>query len=280
LPSRPPFLQLVAGPQIAVAARRMLAYLHFPLAAMRPLLLLCVLPVLTLAFAPAHAQSGFAVGDSATDGKGVSLPAQPMAWRYATLEAAQDAFERQAGRLAPNSILTFRLPNVDAGGATSLVELVQRSQRTPLPMVAPGAFLLAGSGAGADEARVVVNRDFPPGQMKHPTVRVRSYDVPPGVVRMGDVRLACQAQMAMAKTVGFKVHAALGAASLFGFDVCNKVTVAFFDAPGNPFNTIVVDDGERHARLAASAPDALTLGDKQWSDDARISFTWQGQAVR
>jgi hypothetical protein len=253
----------------------MLAYLQFPVDAMRPVFLLC----LFAALAPAHAQSGFTIGHSATDAKGAPLPAQQMAWRYTTLEAAQDAFERQAPRFAPNSILTFRLA-VDAGDTTSRVDLVEGTDRTPLPMVAPGAFLLASAGAGADDALVVANRDFPPGQMTHPAVRVRSHDVPPGVVRMGDARLACQAQMAMAKTAGFKVYAALGAASLFGFDVCNKLAVTVFDAPASRFDTIVVDDGARHASLAASAPDAPTLGDRQWSDNARVSFTWQGQPVR
>jgi hypothetical protein len=76
------------------------------------------------------------------------------------------------------------------------------------------------------------------------------------------------------------VYAALGAARLFGFDVCNKLAVTVFDAPARRFDTIVVDDGERRASLAAGAPDAPTLGDRQWSDNARISFTWQGQAVR
>ena len=245
---------------------------------MRPLILPGLLTALALV--PAHAQSGFAIGHATLDSKSQPLSAQPMAWRYDTLAAAQDAFDRQATRLAPNSLLTFRLPKVDAGDTGSLVELVQGSARTPLPMVTPTAFLLASAGAGADAARVVANRDFPPGVVHHPNVRVRSHDVPPGVVRMGDVRLACQAQMAMAKTEGFRVHAVLGAASLLGFDACNKMTVASFDAPGSPFDTIVIDDGERHAQLAAGAPDALMLGDKRWSDNARISFTWQGQAVR
>ena len=231
--------------------------------------MLCLLAAL----APAHAQSGATISQPP--------PAQQMAWRYATLAAAQDAFDRQAARLAPNSILTFRLA-LDAGDTTSLVELVQGSDRTPLQMVAPAAFLLPGTDAGADAdaARVVVNRDFKSGQAMQPSVRVRSHDLPPGVVRMGDVRLACQAQMAMVKTTGFRVSAALGAASLFGFDVCNKLPVAAFDAPASRFDTIVVDDGERHASLAASAPAALTLGDRQWSDNARIRFMWQGQSVQ
>jgi len=99
-------------------------------------------------------------------------------------------------------------------------------------------------------------------------------------LRMGDLRLACQAQFAMAKTEGLKAQALLEAASLLGFDACNKLAVPLFDTPGEAFDTIVVDDGARHASLAASGAGTLTLGDKRWSDNARIYFTMDGRAIR
>lgn len=125
--------------------------------------------------------------------------------------------------------------------------------------------LKRGTLAEDGDARVVVNRNFPKGEFNHPLVQVRSPGLPDGVQRMGDLRLACVAQMAMAKGEGFKVRAALGAASLFGFNLCDSVTIE--------------DDGRRLLQSAQDKHQAK-LGDKGWSDNARISDTLDGHPVQ
>ena len=261
-------------PRVLKHAHRMLPYLHDNDSAMRTRLTLCLLAAL----APAHAQPRFSVDRMLMTDRAQAMPPQPMTWRYETLEAAQELFDRHATRYAPNALLTFRLPQFGASDDRNVVELVQGGARTALPMAAPAAFMLVGASAPGD-ARVVVNRHFPAGAIVHPHVQVRSSDLPPGVLRLGDLRVACQAQQAMAKTEGLQAHAVLGVSSLLGFDACDKQPVAAFDAPGSPFDTIVIEDGARQASLAAGQAGAFTLGDKRWSDNARIRFTLNGQDV-
>jgi hypothetical protein len=97
---------------------------------------------------------------------------------------------------------------------------------------------------------------------------------------MGDLRLACAAQMEMAKAEGLKFRAVLAAASLLGFAVCNKLEVTKVEQPKSAYDTVTVEDGSRRLVLSAKDKQQPELGDKTWSDDARISYTLNGQPVR
>jgi hypothetical protein len=90
---------------------------------------------------------------------------------------------------------------------------------------------------------------------------------------MGDLRLACAAQMAMAKAEGFKFRAALATASVFGLDVCDKLEVTKLDAPAEPYDTVTIEDGDRRLVMPAAGRNLPRLGDKNWSDNARISYS-------
>jgi hypothetical protein len=206
--------------------------------------------------------------------------AKPMAWRFQLLEKAQTTFEKRAASQAPGAKMTFRLPKVDAAQAGNQVEIVGADHRVPLTMASNTTFSLKrGTLAEDSDSMVVVNRNFPKGEFNHPLVQVRSPGLPDGVQRMGDLRLACAAQMEMAKAEGLKFRAALATASLFGFNLCEKLEAAKIEAPKGAYDTVTIEDGER--RLVKSAKDehALQLGDKAWSDDARISYTLDGQPV-
>jgi hypothetical protein len=207
--------------------------------------------------------------------------AKPMAWRFHLLETAQDTFERRAAEHAPGATMTFRLPKVDAAESGNQVEIVGADHHVPLPMASNTSFLLKrGTLAEDDDAMVTVNRHFPKGEFNHPLVQVRSPGLPDGVLRMGDLRLACAAQMEMAKAEGLKFRAALATASLFGFNLCDKLEAAKVEAPKGAWDTVTIEDGER--RLVQSAKDkhALQLGDKAWSDNARISYSLDGGIVQ
>jgi hypothetical protein len=223
-----------------------------------------------------HANDSINVGHK-TD----SDEAKPMAWRFSLLEKARSVFEKRAAEQAPGATMSFRLPKVDPAQGGNQVEIVGADHRVPLPMASNTTFSLTrGTLAEDDDAMVVVNRNFPKGEFNHPLVQVRSPGLPDGVQRMGDLRLACAAQMAMAKGEGLKVRAALGAASLFGFNICDELEATKAEAPKGAYDSVTIEDGGR--RLVQSAKDRhpAKLGDKAWSDNARISYTLDGHLVQ
>jgi len=205
---------------------------------------------------------------------------KPMAWRFQLLEKALSTFEKRAAEEAPGAKLTFRLPKVDAAEAGNQVEIVGADHHVPLPMPSNTSFSLKrGTLAEDDDSMVVVNRNFPKGEFNHPLVQVRSPGLPDGVRRMGDLRLACSVQMEMAKSEGLKFRAALAAASLFGFKVCDKLEAAKVEEPSGKYDTVTIEDGTRRLVHAAKDKHQPELGDKAWSDNARISYTLNGQPV-
>ena len=51
-------------------------------------------------------------------------------------------------------------------------------------------------------------------------------------------------------------------------------------AATGPYDTMTIEDGERRMTQARSQREVLKLGDKRWSDNARISYSLNGQIVR
>lgn len=201
-----------------------------------------------------------------------SAPGQPMAWRYELLQTAWSTFDKQAATQAPGAQLSFRLPRVDPAQEGNLVEIVSGDKRTPLPMVSPASFTLPGHDAvDDDDAMVVANKEFPKGSYLHPNVQVRSPGLPANVVRMGDLRLACAAQVAMAKKESLKFRLLLGTVGLFA-DLCGEMEVTSMDKPTGPYDTITIEDGERTLTQPKAGGKLPRLGEKSWSDNARISY--------
>jgi hypothetical protein len=111
---------------------------------------------------------------------------------------------------------------------------------------------------------------------------VRSPDVPQGARRLGDLRVACAAQMAITKNEeDLKARAVFGMASLlFGVNPCGKVRASEIDAPRARYDTVTVEDGQR--RLVRKAGDDRRLpriGDPAWSDRTLIRYTLDGKPV-
>lgn len=206
-------------------------------------------------------------------------PGAPMAWRYSLLQAAEAVFNRHEARLAPGATLAFKLPNVNETQTSIEVEIVSATRRIRLPMVSAAAFTLPfGDEATDSDAMVAVNRDFPKGSYRHPNVQVRSPGLPEDVKRMGDLRLACAAQVAMVKEHDLKSRALLAAASLFG-EICQEMEVTNIGAPAGPYDTMTIEDGGRTMTQPRSHKEPLKLGSKNWSDNAHISYRLNGQIV-
>lgn len=205
---------------------------------------------------------------------------QPMAWRYALLQTARATFEQHAAAQAPGAQLSFRLPRADPAQEGNLVEIVSGDKRLPLAMAAPASFALPGRDTVDDgDAMVVANKDFPKGSYLHPNVQVRSPGLPANVVRMGDLRLACAAQVAMAKKESLKFRLLLGTVGLFA-DLCGEMEVTSMNAPAGRYDTITIEDGERTLTFAKSQDKLPRLGEKSLSDNARIRYMASEQAVQ
>jgi hypothetical protein len=236
--------------------------------------------LILLAVAGSAQAADISVGhrDAPDDGEAV---AKPMAWRLRLLARAQDVFDERAAGQAPGATMAFRLPKVDAAQAGNQVEIVGADHHVPLPMASNNTFVLKrGTLAEDDDSMVVVNRNFPKGEFNHPLVQVRSPGLPDGVKRLGDLRLACAAQMEMAKAEGLKFRAVLATASLFGLNLCKKLEVTKFDEPAGPYDTVTIEDGGRRLVQARTDKHSPELGDKDWSDNARISYTLDGQLIQ
>jgi hypothetical protein len=241
----------------------------------RPALLTAVLVTACLS----HGAQAIEVGHTVIPDKGAAVEARPMAWDYRLLSRALEVFERRAPTLAPGASLFFALPKVDGGNTT--VELVGPTGRTRLPMPTPTTFILPHDKAHSGDAQVVVNRNFEPGNVNHPNIVVRSPNLPDGVRRLGDLRLACEAQMAQAKGEGMKLRMILGALDTFLSDgICGKLAIDQLDTPASAFDRVVLSAGERREVLATTGKNderLPKLGDRSWPDDTRIEFMREGR---
>lgn len=240
----------------------------------------CVLLISLALAGSVQATDGFAAGHRSIPDEG-EAQTRPMSWRYGLLEAAREAFDAGVAARAPGASLRFRLPRTDPAQDGNRVEIVSAGQHIALAMATKTAFALPPAGEVVDDdAVVVVNRTFRKGDNLHPNIEVRSPGLADGVRRVGDMRLACAAQMAMAKAEGFKVRAVLGAVGLFGLNICDKMEIAKFDTPSLPYDSITIEDGGHRLVIAKSTRETPQLGDKTWSDNARVSYTLAGQAVQ
>ena len=206
-------------------------------------------------------------------------PGEPMAWKYSLLRTGESEFEKHRERLAPRASLAFKLPNVDQSDNDNRVDLVASTGRIPLTMVTAAIFALPAAAPSSDnDVMVVANKNFPKGSFRHPNVLVRSPGLPDGVKRMGDLRLACAAQLAMAKAQDFKFRALITGASLFG-DPCAEMEVTNIGAPAGPYDTVTVEDANRTVSRPRGQAAMLKLGDRSWTDEARIQYSLKGAVV-
>ena len=79
--------------------------------------------------------------------------------------------------------------------------------------------------------------------------------------------------MEMAKAEGLKFRAMFATASMFGIRLCDKLEVTAIDTPTGRYDTVMIEDGSRRLVQPAAQANLLQLGDKNWSDNARISYT-------
>jgi hypothetical protein len=199
-------------------------------------------------------------------------------WPLRSLQAGLEAFADQR-HLAPAGALRFRLrplPNVTVFEGIAL-DLVDGTAVTPIALLADGGFELVQEG-GVD-ARLIATQNkgqFDAGRM--PRAEVLSPGVPAGARRLGDVRLECQVDMAVAKkTLGFMATIAINALGGINWCAPRDAKKGFKVEAGRPLAQVVLAHGARREVRAVAGNRSYfmaPIADSSWPDDTLIEFQY------
>ncbi|KQQ45708.1 hypothetical protein ASF61_18700 [Duganella sp. Leaf126] len=233
----------------------------------------------------ANAQHPSPLGDTVTIVGPLQSGTVQMAWSYTALEAGVDMFERRSPRLAPGATLRYKMPkgmlppkDKDGVPEVSSAAIAVKGWSVPLPLAPDLSFVLPPNDrAKADNAYVVMSRRFPAGRYEHPVAYVRTPDLPPNVLRLGDLRLACEVQVRILKKDMLRERLLLDAKSWFEKGPCEKDKV--FDAPA-PYDRITYTAGARQQAIPVGGQPTTfnaPLGDDKWPDDTLITFELDGE---
>lgn len=227
------------------------------------------------------------LGDTtAAIGPGKSGTTQ-VAWSYISLEAGVDMFERRSPQLAPGALLRYKMPkgilppkDKDGKPEDTTATIAVKGWSVPLPLAPDLSFVLPpNSRAKADGAYIVVSRRFPSGMYKHPDVDVRTPGLPANVLRLGDLRLACEIQVRILKKDMLRARLLLDAMGWFGKSPCDSDTGKIFTAPAL-HNSITYTAGNRRLVKPVSGKELefnAPLGDSDWPDDTLMTFELDGE---
>lgn len=219
---------------------------------------------------------------------------KPEMKSYRAVWAGLETFERQH-RLAPDvPQLRFRVVanrakcigmchTSDNGlseedGSTLALRIASDDFSIPVPVSPQGIFSVPRSEAAYDaNADLIFNRKK--GQYKI-GANVRTPGLADNVRRLGDLRLECKVEVAIAKEeIPFWI-VALANTVLLTTDWCmtNKGDVSFSYQAEQPLRSATLTDGERSLKLAVHKRSyKVPLGNQQWSDSALITLEYAAQ---
>lgn len=227
------------------------------------------------------------LGDPATAIGPVKTGTTLVAWSYMSLEAGVDLFERRSPELAPGATMRYKMPKgilppkeKDGKLEDTTATIAVKGWAVPLPLAPDLSFRLPPNDkAKAVGAYIVLSRRFPSGLYQHPVVEVRTPDLPANVLRLGDLRLACEIQVRILKKDMLRARILLDAMSWFGKSPCESDTGKIFDAPAL-HNSITYTAGNRRMVKPVSGKELefnAPLGDADWPDDTLMTFELDGE---
>ncbi|WP_071326553.1 hypothetical protein [Janthinobacterium sp. 1_2014MBL_MicDiv] len=209
----------------------------------------------------------------------VSSIRDPEITSYRAMAAGLDAFDDHHAMAPMAREVRFRLipgPGIATDALRdATLRIVGNETAISVPLSADGSFVLPRSAqADSDDADLVTNQKKDRFRWQ---ASVRSDDVPPGMRRLGDLRLQCQVSSAIArKEMPFWLRA-LVAAKLRGTDWCaaGKLKMGTYSDPAIASATLL--DGVR--RIALPVNDTGTsfqapLGDSRYTDDTLIELVY------
>lgn len=201
----------------------------------------------------------------------------PAAWPYSDYLAGLDKFEDQRS-LAPDARLEFRLrpDRADVVLGDVIVKLETATRDYPLT-ITDGKFSLPRLHPDEQpQARIVLNQRQHDFSFHMPRAEVRTAGLPDDVLRLGDLRLACQVNMAVFKKSIGMLHS-LGLSMLARrTDWCRveKNGGQSVDAPFK-FRVMTLTAGSRHERYTFNQPSqriSLPVEAADWPDTTLIQI--------
>jgi hypothetical protein len=225
----------------------------------------------------------------------------PVEKSYRKMISGMQLFDRELAALAPGATLTFKLlpRRRDTDMNAIAIEVLGRNIDFTVPVAPDNTFALPRNQQAFDEdAQVIPNRKALSMTWR---AEVRSPGLPPGVRRLGDLRLECRVGMTSglvsnsSHLVGRMVRSVLS-----GPSYCDRAEPLYLFFADKPLFSVTLAAGERHKTLAidklyASASDdpglkddlpycdcevlldrtyTLPLGDKSWPDDTRVELEY------
>ena len=235
--------------------------------------LLTVLAILALGHSAAHAEAPADTGQSIH----VNSIRNPELKSYRVMAAGLDAFGEYHA-LAPKAReMRFQLipgPGTPADIMQDVALRIAGNDTTiTVPLSADGSFVLPRSAqADSEDADLVTNRKQ--GQFRW-QASVRSDDVPPGMRRLGDLRLQCQVMVAIAKKETPFLIRTLVVTKLRTTDWCSADALKMGTHSDPAIASATLLDGERRVDLKvekAGRSFLAPIGDTRYGDDTLIEL--------
>ena len=238
--------------------------------------LLTVLAILALGHSAAHADAPADTGQAVH----VNSIRNPELKSYRVMTAGLDAFDDHHA-LAPKAReVRFQLipgPGTPADIMQDVALRIAGNDTTiTVPLSADGSFVLPRSAqADSEDADLVTNSKQ--GQFRW-QASVRSDGVPPGMRRLGDLRLQCQATVAIAKKeIPFLIRT-LVATKLRTTDWCSADALKMGTHSDPAIASATLLDGERRVALQVKNGGTSFLapvGDTRYADDTLIELVYK-----
>ena len=237
--------------------------------------LLTVLAILALGHSAAHAEAPADTGQSIH----VNSIRNPELKSYRVMAAGLDAFDEYHA-LAPKAReVRFQLipgPGTPADIMQDVALRIAGNDTTiTVPLSADGSFVLPRSAqADSEDADLVTNRKQ--GQFRW-QASVRSDDVPPGMRRLGDLRLQCQVMVAIAKKETPFLIRTLVVTKLRTTDWCSADALKMGTHSDPAIASATLLDGERRIALQVKNGGTAFLapvGDTRYADDTLIELVY------
>ena len=239
-----------------------------------------VLAILALSHCTAHAGTQADAAADTSQTIHVNSIRNPELKSYRVMAAGLDAFDDHHA-LAPKAReVRFQLipgPDAPADIMQDVALRIAGSDTTiTVPLSANGSFVLPRSAqADSEDADLVTNKKQ--GQFRW-QASVRSDDVPPGMRRLGDLRLQCQVTVAIAKKeIPFLIRT-LVAAKLRTTDWCAADALKMGTHSDPAIASATLLDGERRVALQVKNGGTSFLapvGDTRYADDTLIELVYK-----
>jgi hypothetical protein len=203
---------------------------------------------------------------------------------YRHMVAGLDAFDEHRAMAPKARELRFKLRPKDGAPAGDLEETSLRiagnDSSVNLPLAADGTFILPRLADMDEDADLVVNKKK--GQYRW-RADIHSDGVPPGMRRLGDLRLECEVVVAVGKKGLAFWQRTLITTFLLTDQWCGSKRMPWNSDGARPLKSATLVSGERRLALELrynGRSYVSMIGDKSFPDDALIEFEYADEPAK